>query len=176
MLRFLGVYPVAVFVALAIVTYVTKHGPFVPRTNQNPPLAQNYAATAASVQNFGPITQVIAGDRTGHYVAPVQIEDREIHALIDTGASFLSLTSEDANELGIRPSPSDFTLRMQTANGISSAARTWLPHVRVGAVEVHDVEAIVMAPGASRVSLLGMSFLGKLHRFGVSNDQMRLEQ
>jgi aspartyl protease family protein len=139
-------------------------------------LVQNYAATAAPFQNFGPIKQDIAGDRTGHYLAPVQIENREIHALIDTGASFLSLTSEDASELGIRPSSSDFTLRMQTANGVSSAARTWLPHVRVGAVEVHDVEAIVMAPGASQVSLLGMSFLGKLRRFGVSNGQMRLEE
>jgi aspartyl protease family protein len=65
---------------------------------------------------------------------------------------------------------------MQTANGVSAAARTWLPHVRVGSVEVHDVEAIVMAPGAAASSLLGMSFLSKLRRFGISNGELLLEQ
>jgi aspartyl protease family protein len=124
----------------------------------------------------GPVTQAIDGDRFGNYITQVQIDGRDVPMLIDTGASYLALTSEDASELGIHPAASEFTLHMQTANGISTAARTWLPHVRVGMVEAHDVEAIVMAPGASRTSLLGMSFLGKLHHFGVTDGRMRLEQ
>jgi aspartyl protease family protein len=112
----------------------------------------------------------------GQYVTHAQIDGRDLQMVIDTGATFISLTNEDASALGIRPAASDFTVRMQTANGVSAAAKVWLPHVRVGAVEVHDVEAIVMAPGASKISLLGMSFLSRLSRFGVSGSRMRLEQ
>jgi len=173
MLRFLGVYPIAILLAMMIATYAVKqtHGPVQAA---HAPVAQSYLATPD--KNFGPITQEITGDRMGQYLTQAQVEGRQLQMMIDTGATFVSLTSEDASALGIRPAPSDFTLRMQTANGIATAAKIWLPHMRVGAVEVHDVEALVMAPGASRISLLGMSFLGRLSRFGVSGNHMRLEQ
>jgi aspartyl protease family protein len=175
MLRFLGIYPVAIIVALAIATFVTRHQPTASVAKPAPAPLRSYVAAPAAPA-LGPVTQAIEGDRFGNYVTRVQIDGRELPMVIDTGASYLSLTNEDAGELGIHPAASEFTLRMQTANGVSSAARTWLPHVKVGSVEVHDVEAIVMAPGASRTSLLGMSFLGKLHRFGVADGRMRLEQ
>jgi aspartyl protease family protein len=174
MLRFLGIYPLAIFVAVTIATYTSKHG-FTLSQMRPGTAVQNYNATPAA-QNFGPVSLEISGDWMGQYTTPVQVEGHELHMMVDTGASFVSLTSEDAAQLGIRPASADFTLRMQTANGISKAARTWLPIVRVGNVEVHDVEAVVMAPGASRVNLLGMSFLNKLSRFGISNGRMRLEQ
>jgi aspartyl protease family protein len=174
MLRFLAIYPLAILLATSIATYVTKHGFTLAQMRPGGAVAQASAATPT--QNFGPVALEIPGDWMGQYSTPVQVEGHDLKMMVDTGATFVSLTSEDASELGIKPSPSDFTIRMQTANGISKAARTWLPRVRVGSVEVHDVEAVVMAPGASSVNLLGMSFLSKLSRFGVSNGRMRLEQ
>lgn len=179
MLRFLGIYPVAILLALVAVGYVSKHGLIAPQAKPAPVAAAtvpSYAATPAKAAAFAPAIQAIEGDRRGQYTASVQIDGRDIPMLIDTGASFVSLTNEAAGELGIRPAPANFTLKMQTANGISSAAPTWLKRVRVGMVEVHDVEAVVMEPGVSATSLLGMSFLRKLHHFGVSDGKMRLEQ
>ncbi|WP_020176595.1 retropepsin-like aspartic protease family protein [Methyloferula stellata] len=181
MLRFLGIYPVAIVLALVAVGYVSKHGLIAPQAKPAPTATvdaaavRSYAATPAKAA-FVPATQAIEGDRRGQYTASVQIDGRDIPMLIDTGASFVALTNEAASELGIRPTAADFTLKMQTANGISSAAPTWLKQVRVGMVEIHDVEAVVMEPGASATSLLGMSFLRKLHHFGVSDGKMRLEQ
>jgi aspartyl protease family protein len=173
MLRFLGIYPVAILLATAFAAVMVKNK--IPaRTKPTEMSAQAYAVTPA--KNFGPIMQDIAGDASGQYLTQAQLEGRELQMIIDTGATLVSLTNEDASALGIRPSPSEFTIRLQTANGVSTAARVWLPHVRVGAVEVHDVEALVMAPGASRISLLGMSFLSRLNRFGVAGNHLRLEQ
>jgi len=173
MLRFLGIYPVAIVFALSFAAMMVKNNsPLRPKPDAIS--AQAYATAPA--QNFGPITQDIPGNRMGQYLTQAQVDGRDLHMMIDTGATLVSLTNEDASALGIRPSPSEFTIRLQTANGISKAARIWLPHVRVGAVEVHDVEALVMAPGASEVNLLGMSFLGRLSRFGVAGNHMRLEQ
>jgi aspartyl protease family protein len=179
MLRFLGIYPVAILLALVAVGYVSKHGLIAPQAKPVPVDAapiRSYAATPAKAAAFAPTTQAVEGDRRGQYTAFVQIDGRDIPMLIDTGASVVSLTSEAASEIGIRPAPADFTMKMQTANGISSVAPTWLKRVRVGMVEVHDVEAVVMEPGASATNLLGMSFLRKLRHFGVSDGKMRLEQ
>jgi aspartyl protease family protein len=173
MLRFLGIYPVAIVLATSFAASIVKHN-FPPLAKPHDMSAQVYAV--ASAKNFGPIAQDITSDRMGQYVTQAQVEGRELHMIVDTGATLVSLTNEDASTLGIRPTPSEYTIRLQTANGISTAAHIWLPHVRVGAVEVHDVEALVMGPGASHVSLLGMSFLSRLSRFGVAGNHMRLEQ
>jgi aspartyl protease family protein len=161
-------------VALTLATYATKHGFTLPQAPRSAVPAQS--TTSTPKPNFGPVALEIIGDRMGQYATPVEVEGHQLRMMVDTGATFVSLTSGDAGELGIRPSPSEFTMRMQTANGISTAAKIWLPRIRVGSVEVHDVEAIVMAPGASQVNLLGMSFLSRLSRFGVSNGHLRLEQ
>lgn len=177
MMRFLGIYPVAIIVALAIATFVSRHPPQASMAKPAPVVLQTAAVTPpAASAAYQPVTEAIDGDRGGQFTTLVQIDGRDLHMLLDTGATYLSLTNEDARELGLRPAASEFNLRMQTANGIASAARVWLPHVRVGNVQVHDVEAIVMSPGATQTSLLGMSFLGKLHRFGVANGRMHLEQ
>jgi len=175
MLRFLWIYPVAIIFAVSVSTYAPKHSPILASPAPGQPVLRNYAATPAAA-SFAPPVQRVESDLRGHYVASVQLEGRDLPMLIDTGASFLSLKSEDAELLGIRPSPSEFTLRMQTANGISSAAHIWLPRVRVGMVEVNDVEAVVMEKGSSATSLLGMSFLSRLSRFGVANGRLVLEQ
>jgi aspartyl protease family protein len=87
--------------------------------------------------------------------------------LVDTGASFVALTYADAAAAGIRPMPSDFNVRMATANGISSAAEVRLHEVRIDTIDVGDVPAIVMPQGAAATSLLGMSFLRKLGSFKI---------
>ncbi len=181
-MRFLGIYLVAILLAVGALSYVTKNGPMAPRIGLQAKPAPVVAmrspvrapVTAPAV--LAPPTQILEDDHFGHYITPVEVDGRELHMLVDTGATLVSLTSEDASELGLRPASSDFKIRVQTANGISTAAPAWLPHVKVGAVEVHDVQAVIMPPGATSRSLLGMSFLSKLRHFGVSDGKMRLEQ
>jgi hypothetical protein len=61
-------------------------------------------------------------DRMGHFVAETTINGEKVRMLVDTGASFVSLSPRDAELLGLRPTEKDFIYRMQTANGIVKAA------------------------------------------------------
>jgi len=112
----------------------------------------------------------------GHFRANVEVDGRTVPMLVDTGASYVALSAEDANRLGVITRPSDFTITMYTANGVAKAAPVRLHAVRVDTLSVYDVDAIVAQPGAMRGSLLGMSFLRRLTRFEAQPDRLRLIQ
>jgi aspartyl protease family protein len=112
----------------------------------------------------------------GHFRANVEIDGRTVPMLVDTGASYVALSAEDADRLGVITRPSDFTLRMYTANGVAKAAPVRLHAVHVDTLSVYDVDAIVAQPGAMNGSLLGMSFLRRLTRFEAQPDRLRLIQ
>ena len=102
--------------------------------------------------------------RDGHYHASVEINGRSIEALVDTGASMVALTYDDARTAGIYVNPSDFTMRISTANGVGYAAPVTLDRVMIGDIMVRGVRAAVIEEGRLRRTLLGMSFLGRLSR------------
>jgi aspartyl protease family protein len=112
----------------------------------------------------------------GHFRANVEIDGRTIPMLVDTGASYVALSAEDADRLGIITRPSDFTITTYTANGRAKAAPVRLHAVHVDTLSIYDVDAIVAQPGAMRGSLLGMSFLRRLTRFEAQPDRLRLIQ
>jgi aspartyl protease family protein len=112
----------------------------------------------------------------GHFRANVEIDGRTVPMLVDTGASYVALSAEDADRLGVVTRPSDFTITMYTANGPAKAAPVRLHAVHVDTLSVYDVDAVVAQPGAMRGSLLGMSFLRRLTRFEAQPDRLRLIQ
>ena len=86
------------------------------------------------------------------------------HAFVDTGATVVALTRQDARRLGVDPAPDAFTRQVQTASGLARAAPVRLSSVSVGGTRVEAVEALVVEEGLA-YSLLGMSFLGRLSGF-----------
>ncbi len=95
--------------------------------------------------------------------------------MIDTGASDIALSREDADKLGISPSDREFTRIYQTANGTMRGAPVTLDSVAIGPIDVRDVAASV-AEGDMGVSLLGMSFLNRLAGYQVTGDRLTLRQ
>jgi clan AA aspartic protease (TIGR02281 family) len=67
----------------------------------------------------------------GHFRANVEIDGRTIPMLVDTGASYVALSAEDADHLGVITRPSDFTMTLYTANGRAKAAPVHLHAVHV---------------------------------------------
>lgn len=117
---------------------------------------------------------VLEADRGGHFLVDASINGRRIEALVDTGATTVSLTAETARRLGIYPPRSAFNLPTSTANGIVNVARVTLSEVRVGGIRVRNVEATVSPGDQLRVNLLGMSFLGRLSKFELSGPRLVL--
>lgn len=111
----------------------------------------------------------------GHYHAEAEINGRSITALVDTGASVVALTAEDAEAAGIYVSDKDFTAIIQTANGTARVAPVTLDKVAIGDITLRDVRAVVCEPGAMTVSLLGMTFLGQLDRVDMRSGKLILQ-
>jgi aspartyl protease family protein len=112
----------------------------------------------------------------GHFFADATINGQKVRALVDTGASFVSLSPGDAERLGVKVAREDFTYRMSTANGVVAAAPVRLSEVQIGDVVLRDVAAIVGREGGPPVTLLGMSFLSRLRAFETSGGQLVLRQ
>lgn len=119
---------------------------------------------------------LVPADASGHYVADARINGRAVTAMIDTGASVVALSDGTARRLGIFPLRSAYTEPVATANGVVSAAPVTLSDIRIGAVTVRNVEALVLPAEVLEVDLLGMSFLGRLRKFETSAGQMLLFQ
>jgi aspartyl protease family protein len=119
--------------------------------------------------------EIQAGDH-GHYVTTATIEHMPVTVLVDTGASKVALSYEDAERIGLNPFTLSFDQPIATANGVVEAAVVMLDRVEVENVVVHDVGAIVLPQGAMRGTLLGMSFLGRLSGFRISDGTLYLEE
>lgn len=111
----------------------------------------------------GSAAQVVKG-ADGHYWADARIDGRAVRVMIDTGATVVALTLDDAARLGVVPNEADFTRTVRTASGPVPAAPVRLKAVSVGRAEVRGVDALVLQDGLPH-SLLGMSYLGRLSAF-----------
>ena len=136
-----------------------------------PAPAAEPAAQASSLDSV-----VIPKNPWGQYETTVEIEGQHLSVLVDTGATFVCLTSQDADRLGIRPMPADFNIWVGTANGRAAVAKVNLREIRLGPVVVRNVDAWVGARGALNTSLLGMSFLGRLRGVRVEDGRLALQQ
>ncbi len=129
--------------------------------------------TAPPNVSAGPtVTLQARGD--GHFYAPVRLNGRPVETVVDTGATSVALSYEDAAAAGIYVGDSDFTLRTLTANGIARAAPVMIDRIELDGITVRNVRATVAEPGRLHITLLGMSFLGKLARFEMRGRTMIL--
>lgn len=125
-------------------------------------------------QGYGGIVELKA-QRNGHYFASAEFNGRSVDVMVDTGATAVALTYDDAQRAGISVSDSDFTGRTRTANGEGRYAPITIASVTIGSITVHNVPGVVMQRGKLDVTLLGMSFLSKLSRAEMSNGTLVLE-
>ncbi|MEZ5839678.1 MAG: TIGR02281 family clan AA aspartic protease [Hyphomicrobiales bacterium] len=107
-------------------------------------------------------TVTLQADESGHFTASGTVNGRHLRMLVDTGATNVVLTGEDAQRLGIRLRAEDYVVPISTANGRIGAAAVLLDEVRIGSIAVKTVPALVLQPGLMDGSLLGMSFFSRL--------------
>ena len=112
----------------------------------------------------------------GHFFADAEFNGRSVNVMVDTGASMVALTYEDARHAGLLPRDSEFTQRANTANGIAKFAPIEIDRLSIGGVEVRNVRAAVMEEGKLETTLLGMSFLSKLSRVDMRSGRLVLEE
>ncbi len=97
----------------------------------------------------------------GHYFASARINGHPIRVLVDTGASFIGMSSQTAKRLGINYA-SGRRGRSSTANGIVKNYILRLDQVQIGDIKLYGVMASVIEGKFPDIPLLGMSFLNKV--------------
>ncbi|MGI9477611.1 MAG: retropepsin-like aspartic protease family protein [Hyphomicrobiaceae bacterium] len=125
-------------------------------------------------RSAGYVVELAAG-AYGHYKTPARVNGRQINVLVDTGASYVALTHEDAERAGVFVSNSDYKYKTRTANGMTRVALVTIDRISIGEIEVRNVKASVHERGKLHVTLLGMSFLGKLRRAEMRSGRLILE-
>ena len=116
---------------------------------------------------------VISEGGGGHFMTTGQINGRYVKFLVDTGASSVAMSAADAERAGLSFKAGEVVI-MSTANGTSQGWRIKLNSVRIGDVEVFDVDAVVM-PQPMPFMLLGNSFLSRF-QMRRENNLMTLDK
>ncbi len=117
---------------------------------------------------------IIPKEIDGHFHLTVTINDRPIEFLVDTGASDIVLTRNDAARVGFDPNRLDYWGMANTANGTVRLATIRLETVRLGEFIDKNIRASVNKAPMEK-SLLGMRYLSKFRAIEISNDQMILK-
>lgn len=109
----------------------------------------------------------------GHFYIDATVNGGPVRFLVDTGASDIVLSPDDAARVGYDRSELLFNRQYQTANGTGWGAPVVLRSIEAGAIRYRDVTASVNGAPMSE-SLLGMSFLDRLSGFEVRGDSLIL--
>jgi aspartyl protease family protein len=120
-------------------------------------------------------TAEVARTSSGDFAISAQINGARVHMVVDTGATSVVLTAEDAKAAGLPLALLNYSVNIETANGRTRAAPVTLDRVAMGELEERSVEALVVQPGQLRTSLLGMSFLNRLQNWQVNGDRLMLK-
>ena len=109
---------------------------------------------------------LLSSDTRGHFFAQGSVNGKSVRFVVDTGATLIVLPAADARRLAIdyRSGQASTT---RTANGPATAWRVKLDSVKVGDIELKDIDAAIIESGLD-IALLGMSFLNRveMHRAG----------
>jgi len=109
----------------------------------------------------------------GHFYATAQIDTGDYRMLVDTGASVVALTGEDARNIGLDWDPNALAPVARGASGPVMGVPVTIDSMSVGDFEAHDVQAVIVPDGLA-VSLLGQSFLRHVPNVQIANDTLTL--
>lgn len=129
----------------------------------------------AEPRMVAPGTVALRAGTGRHFRAFAEMNGQRVQVLIDTGATDVALTKDDARRIGIDPETLSYTIPYRTANGTSFGAPVRIASIKIGDIIVDDVPGHVAA-GDLGQSLLGMSFLRRLSSFEVRGDEMVLRR
>lgn len=117
---------------------------------------------------------VIEREGNGHFYTHAQVNDKGlVNFIVDTGATVVALTVEDAERLGIPVEPDEFTVVGEGASGMVRGKNIMLKSVEVEGKRVENVPGVILE--GSKLSLLGQAYLSRMGAVEMSGDYMVLK-
>ncbi len=143
--------------------------PNAPATSAQPVFSQADAAPPSSGEQI-----VLDRQTDGHFYAFAESGGAEIRLMVDTGASAIALTGEDATAIGLSWNEDELQKVGRGASGDVYGKPVIIDQLQVGDLIVDNVQAAIIPRGLD-VSLLGQSFLSKVGTVNIAGDVMTLQ-
>lgn len=163
-------FQIAVVVSIAVTgtAYLAKNSAM---TDADPTETVEIATKAPEKPKSASVVSI---PRTsGQFFTQGRVNSGTVRFLVDTGASSVALTLNDARRAGVNVQTLNYTTPVDTANGRTMAATVTLKEIRIGGIRVRNVRALVLKEGL-HISLLGMTFLGELQKVEATPSQLIL--
>ena len=132
--------------------------------------ASQAAASDAGPSNDGSLE--LQRNPDGHFYADVQINGATVHMLVDTGATLIALSRDDARYADVATSIGMPGVIGRGADGDVHGEVVRLDRVELGGKTAEKMPAVVLNGGAQ--SLLGQSFLKQFKSVSIKGDKMIL--
>ncbi len=134
----------------------------------------NIASTPETAPQSSDKVIIIPADRKGHFKTDIWVDHYPLAFLVDTGATLMVLRYSAAREIGLDVRDDDFTVEVQTANGLVRGASVRVRTVEIDGFVVYDVAALVLPDKALRQNLLGMNVLREFGSVEFDAREIRL--
>lgn len=134
-------------------------------------IRQTVRPQQAVLGETGQVTVPRAAD--GHYYLTVAVNGAPVNFLVDTGATAVVLTTDDARRAGFDPDTLAFVGRAQTANGEVRTAPVWVEELSLGKFQDRNFRVSVNG-GEMDKSLLGMTYLQRWSSIEIRNGALVL--
>jgi aspartyl protease family protein len=168
MVRGLGMWVLIILALVAGYQYRYELQDFASRITvgliPGSPLTVNDGGNSVMLERLG----------NGHFGARGAVNGAVVDLIVDTGASNTVLTFADARAAGFDTSSLDFSIPVQTANGLTRAAVVTADSIAIGSITRNGLRIFVSGDGALDMSLLGLNFLDTLSGYDVRGDRMIL--
>lgn len=107
---------------------------------------------------------ILHAESGGHFYVTARVNNKNsIRLIVDTGATMVTLSYEDARRLNIATNYKKEPITITTANGLSTAYKIKLNHIKIGNIALSNIDALVVARSNQlKIGLLGMSFLNRM--------------
>ena len=116
------------------------------------------------------ITLQRSSDR--HFYATANVNGRDVRFLVDTGASEIALTEDDARKVGIKFDPAKYELLGEGASGFVRGQYVELDKIQLDGLHQNATKAVVVE--GANVSLLGQPFLENIDEIVIRRSEMVL--
>ena len=129
-------------------------------------------ATYASADESSGDAVILHREMDGHFYADAEVNGATVHMLVDTGATAIALTRDDARRAGIGISIGMPNVVGQGASGDVKGEYVTVDRIKLGGTTGERMNAVVLDGGG--VSLLGQSFLSRFGSVEIHGDTMVL--
>jgi len=107
----------------------------------------------------------------GHFYLTLRMDGAPVEFVVDTGATDVVLTLQDATKIGIDPERLAFTGQAYTANGTVRTATATVSEVRLGEITDRNLR-VSINEGEMDQSLLGMAYLRRFSKIEIADDRL----